>query len=268
MNDIVYAGKHSVTYRVPRHEHDTWEIIYCTGQEGELHFDDFTLPYAVGTIAIIPPFTPHSNVSQKGFTNIHINLDNATLNFHQPLVIQDDGNRSILSVFSGVFFQIYETADQRETLLAAYGNLLAAYLQAYQKSSSLSRIAQEIESHIVRHYADPAYSLDRYLHSLPYNYDYLRKLFQKEMGTTPLHYLNDKRLQTAASMLCSAYNDGNVTEVARQCGFREPLYFSRMFKKKYGMSPSHYYAAKREAMPKAVPGPDPDRMKIMLEETE
>ena len=34
MNDIVYAGKHSVTFRVPRHEHDTWELIYCTGQGG------------------------------------------------------------------------------------------------------------------------------------------------------------------------------------------------------------------------------------------
>ena len=33
MNDIVYAGKHSVTFRVPRHEHDTWELIYCTGQD-------------------------------------------------------------------------------------------------------------------------------------------------------------------------------------------------------------------------------------------
>ena len=55
MNDIVYAGKHSVTFRVPRHEHDTWELIYCTGQGGELRFDDFTLPYAVGTIVVIPP---------------------------------------------------------------------------------------------------------------------------------------------------------------------------------------------------------------------
>ena len=68
MNDIVYAGKHTVTYRVPRHEHDTWELIYCTGQGGELQFDDFTLPYEVGTVVVIPPHTPHANVSQIGFT--------------------------------------------------------------------------------------------------------------------------------------------------------------------------------------------------------
>lgn len=268
MNDIVYVGKHSITYTVPRHQHDTWELIYCTGQEGELHFDDFTLPYRMGSVAVIPPFTPHSNRSQNGFTNIHINLANATLNFHRPMVIQDDGNRSILSVFSGAFFQFYESAEQRETLLSAYGSLLAVYLLAYREASSLSKIVQEIENHIIRHYADPAYALDEYLKSLPYNYDYLRKLFQKELGMTPHKFLNDRRLQTAASMLRSQYNDGNVTEVAHQCGFREPLYFSRMFKKKYGLSPSFYYAAKREAPAQAEPTPDPDRMKIMLEETE
>ena len=180
MNDIVYAGKHTVTYRVPRHEHDTWELIYCTGQGGELQFDDFTLPYEVGTVVVIPPHTPHANVSQIGFTNIYVNLTNATLNFHRPAVVQDDGNRSLLSVFSGVFFQYYGNAEQRETLLAAYGNLLVAYLLAYRKASSLSKIAQEIEGHIVRHYADPGYALDDYLKSLPYNYDYLRKLFQKD----------------------------------------------------------------------------------------
>lgn len=268
MNDIVYAGKHSVTYRVPRHQHDTWELIYCTGQGGELRFDGFTLPYSKGSIAVIPPFTPHSNISQDGFTNIHVNLMNGTLNFSEPLVIQDDGNRSVLSVFSGIYFQFYENAEQRETLLSAYGNLLVAYLLAYRKTSSLSKIAQQIERHIIRHYVDPGYALDDYLKSLPYNYDYLRKLFQKELGMTPLQYLNDKRLQTAASMLRAEYNDGNVTEVARQCGFREPLYFSRMFKKKYGVSPSFYYAEGRKSDPSDAPAPDPDSMKIMLEENE
>ena len=266
MNDIVYAGKHAVTFRVPRHEHDTWELIYCTGQEGELRFDDFSLPYVKGTVAVIPPYTPHSNVSQAGFTNIHVNLADATLNFRRPVVIRDDGNRSILSVFTGIFFQYYENAEQRETLLAAYGNLLAAFLLTYRETSSLSQVVQQIESHIIRHYADPGYALDDYLKSLPYNYDYLRKLFQKEMGMTPHKFLTDRRLQTAAAMLRSQYNDGNVTEVARLCGFREPLYFSRLFKQKYGLSPSFFYAARREAEPRQVS--DPDSMKIMLDETE
>lgn len=81
----------------------------------------------------------------------------------------------------------------------------------------------------------------------------------------PHKYLNDKRLQAAADYLCSIYHEGsNITEISRQCGFREPLYFSRMFKKKYGVSPSHYVELKRtEALHQSL---DPDSQKIMLDE--
>ncbi len=262
MNDILYVGKHSVTYRVPRHEHDSWEFIYCTDGSGELQFDDGTLPYAAGSIAIIPPFVPHANFSTVGFTNIHINMSDMTLHLRRPIIISDDGNKSVLSVFTGVFFQYYENPDQREALLSAYGTLIAAYLLAYHKTSSLSAVVQQIENDIIRNYADPGYALDEYLHTLPYSYDYLRKLFQKEIGMTPHKYLTDKRLQTAASMLCSAYNDGNITQVAHLCGFRESLYFSRMFKKKYGVSPSFYYAERVRSL---KPHPDSDSMKIMMD---
>ena len=262
VNDIVYVGKHSVTYRVPHHEHDSWELIYCTGGSGELQFADFSLPYSVGEIAIIPPFFPHTNLSSAGFTNIHINIVEATLSFHQPFVIVDDSNKSILSAFVGAFFQYYEKADQRQALLSAYGNLIATYILAYQSNSTLSDIVQKIETDITRNYADPAYALDEYLRTLPYSYDYLRKLFQKELGMTPHKYLTDKRLQTAANMLCSVYNVGNITQVAHLCGFRESLYFSRMFKKKYGVSPSYYYETQQKTN---LPNPDADSMKIMLD---
>ena len=35
--------------------------------------------------------------------------------------------------------------------------------------------------------------------------------------------------------------DGSITDIAHLCGFRDPLYFSRMFKKKYNVSPKEYY---------------------------
>ena len=262
MNNIVYVGKHALTYRVPRHEHDSWELIYCTSENGTFCFDDLSLPYSAGDIVIIPPFMPHTNSSQDGFTNIHINMVDTTLSFRHPLVIHDDSNRSVYHAFAGAHFQYYENAEQKDALLSAYGNLIAAYILSYQKASTLTPVVQEIEADITQHYADSAYALDDYLRSLPYNYDYLRKLFQKELGMTPLKFLNDKRLQTAANMLCSVYNDGNITEVSHLCGFREPLYFSRMFKKKYGVSPSYYYAECRKRT--AMPIPDSDSMKIML----
>ncbi|MBR4545659.1 MAG: helix-turn-helix transcriptional regulator [Oscillibacter sp.] len=100
------------------------------------------------------------------------------------------------------------------------------------------------------------------MRGLPFSYDYLRKLFKKEIGVTPHRYLNDLRLQVAAQYLAGNQQGGlNVAEISRLCGFREPLYFSRMFKKKYGMSPTAYSAA---SSGKEREIPDSDSMKIML----
>ena len=265
MNEIVYVGKHSITFNVPHHEHNSWELIYCTNEGGKLIFDDLELPYTSGDVVVIPPNTPHSNTSIKGFTNIHINLDDTILTYKQPIRVHDDSYNSLLNAFSGAFFQYYENADHRQAILSAYGSLIVAYILSYQNTSSFSKVVQKIENDILRNFSDPNYMLDSFIRSLPYSYDYLRKLFQKELGMTPHQFLSDKRLQTAANMLCSEYNDGNISEIAYQCGYREPLYFSRMFKKKYGVSPSVYFSMKRSA-PKEYPN-NSDSQKIMLEDS-
>ena len=85
-------------------------------------------------------------------------------------------------------------------------------------------------------------------------------MFKKETGLTPLQYLTDKRLENAASNLAMSGGRGNISEIAYQCGFSEPLYFSRLFKRKYGVSPRSY--ASKHAVISEVS--HPDGLKIML----
>ena len=66
-------------------------------------------------------------------------------------------------------------------------------------------------------------------------------------------------MENAASTLSTFWGKGNVSETARMCGFSDPLYFSRLFKKKYGVSPRNY------APEPAYPAPaGPDTVKIMV----
>lgn len=81
---------------------------------------------------------------------------------------------------------------------------------------------------------------------------------------TPHKFLTDMRLQTAAESLSSDYADaGSISEIAHMCGFREPLYFSRIFKNKYGVSPSAY----QQNRSGAIAPVDSESMKIMLPTT-
>lgn len=265
MNDIVYAGKHARTYNVSRHAHNSWELVYCTDGDGVFDFGESVMPYKAGDIVVIPPYTPHSNASDGGFTNIHINVTDATLSFKYPVLIKDDSNRFILNAFSAAFFHFYGDPERRHQLLSVHGELIARYILAYRNESPLSKVVEEIESNIITNYPDCNYELDTYLRSFPFSYDYLRKLFKKELGVTPHRYLSDKRLQTAADMLCSDYNESSsITEISRACGFREPLYFSRMFKQKYKVAPSGYQQLCAERSRELTE--DPDSMKIMLDE--
>ena len=160
------------------------------------------------------------------------------------------------NAFNGIL-NVYK--ENRDILMTAYGHLLVGYIRTYQKSPVHSDIVETIRSNIVQNFSDSNYELDKFLRSLPFSYDYLRKLFKKEIGITPHQYLCDKRLMMAAEWLSSAYNDSsNIADVARMCGFTEPLYFSRMFKKKYGISPSFYRIEKTHSKKRL----DPDMIRI------
>ena len=234
MNDITYVGKHTVIYTVSRHAHESWEFVYCTYGSGTFLFDDCSLDYREGDIVIIPPMTPHSNASADGFQNIHIN------------------------------FHFYSDRKETAPLLSVYGDLISCYLVAYRTGTTLTPIVAQIENNIISNYADCTYELDAYLHSLPFSYDYLRKLFQKELGVTPHRYLTDKRLKMAAELLISDANAGarTIADIAPLCGFHDPLYFSKMFKKKYGTAPRYYLESRLSS---TVPEQDSERMKVRLD---
>ena len=61
------------------------------------------------------------------------------------------------------------------------------------------------------------------------------KLFQENMATTPIRYLNRYRLEKARELLLNTEN--SVTEIAHHCGFDSPAYFSDQYRKTYGESP-------------------------------
>jgi len=63
-------------------------------------------------------------------------------------------------------------------------------------------------------------------------------IFSEVTGTTPIKYQNDIRLKTSCEMLSSTQYP--ISEIAIKCGFSDPLYYSRVFKKKYGVSPTDY----------------------------
>lgn len=68
---------------------------------------------------------------------------------------------------------------------------------------------------------------------------YLQMVFA-QVGTTPSRFLLARRLEAAAARLRQLYRPCSITAVALECGFNDISYFSRSFRRRFGVSPSRY----------------------------
>ncbi|MEG2015178.1 MAG: AraC family transcriptional regulator [Clostridia bacterium] len=242
MNEICYVGKHLITHSVLMHNHDDLELIYCTSGNGKFVFNnDYELQYETGDVVMIPPHVTHSNYSTAGFTNIHMKMKNPTFVSNIAKKVTDNSEHHLLSAFSTAFFYYMNNTNSKDLIIQATGELIASYITAFQDNIVLSKATDAIKNDILTNFLNCSYQLDTCIKSLSFNYDYLRKLFQREMGVTPHNYLVSLRMQNATQLLACKYpSEHNISEIAQMSGFFDPLYFSRIFKNKYGCSPMKY----------------------------
>lgn len=68
-----------------------------------------------------------------------------------------------------------------------------------------------------------------------YSRSHFSRLFTKYLGVSPEEYLISLRIEKSANLLCEGEN--SVKEVSLRCGFKDPNYFCKVFRKKMGYSP-------------------------------
>lgn len=87
-------------------------------------------------------------------------------------------------------------------------------------------------------------SIDRYIKENGYKRNSFFRDFKKEIGFSPLRYLSNIRIENAKQMLI--YTDLSIASIAEEIGYTNPLYFSKIFHKYTGVSPSLYRTENRK----------------------
>ncbi len=99
-------------------------------------------------------------------------------------------------------------------------------------------LAENAKDFVARNFQKPDLSvedLSSFLHVSP---TYFSTVFKRETGMNFVAYLTESRLQKALAMLNGT--DDKTYIIAEKVGYTEPNYFSYVFKKKFGVSPSKY----------------------------
>jgi len=75
-----------------------------------------------------------------------------------------------------------------------------------------------------------------------YSEKYIGQLFKKSTGLSIKEYVNAKRLDRAETLLCET--NLSVTSLSLSVGYNNVTYFNRLFKERFGLSPSEYRKTK------------------------
>lgn len=123
--------------------------------------------------------------------------------------------------------------------------MVQEYCDLVQRHSlrSYSPLVQKVINHITFN-LNTALSLKSLAAMCYISPSYLSNLFKQETGGTLTDYINTQRINRAAHCLCSS--DANIATVAERVGILDVNYFTKMFKKTLGTTPTQYRREHRE----------------------
>lgn len=152
---------------------------------------------------------------------------------------------TVTRIFERLIFHYALRTSFRELILCAD---LISFLTEIGKLAQIDRVAniderlRPVVLKMNKQYAEEI-DLDAYADMVGLSRGRFLHLFKEIMGVSPYAYVLDLRLSCAAELLLSS--DDPVSEIAFSVGFSDPLYFSRLFKKKHHQSPEHFRRGKR-----------------------
>ena len=117
-------------------------------------------------------------------------------------------------------------------------------VQDKRTDTTRSFVSRAIE-YVYANYAREDISVDSVCSYLGVSAAYFSTVFKRETGKTFINFLTDYRMERAVELLIERNEKTYV--IARQVGYSDPNYFSYVFKKQFGMSPSKYKSQRTES---------------------
>lgn len=237
---------------------DEYVLIFCTGGNGWCQINDHLWNIREGNVLIIPVGTPHcygahevapwtiywSHFAGDGADQL---INKLGVSPEHPLLETDEIIR-ITECFEGMLGDIqhvnstddypYETL----LLLSSAQTLILSILLASRKFSESNskhvetRVFQSI-SYMKANIAQ-TFTLEQLADNVNMSSSHYSALFKRQIHNSPIAFFNNLKMQRACELFNA--NQHNISRVANQLGFEDSYYFSRIFKKIVGASPSEY----------------------------
>lgn len=230
-------------------------LIYCTEGKGWYHIHDKTYQVEKNQYIIIPPHVPYSFEADEGtpWTIYWIHFQGKLVNsFLSPnpspqIILSDERSRQQVRI--RLFEETYNSFAMGYTkeYLAYSSMCLYTFLSTFIFQEQFRHIGAPNHNELsfsmrviyyLQEHVETNLTLSDLAEYFNYSESHFSTLFQKETGTSPIHYFTRLKIQKACQYI--ELTDMKLNEIAMRLGFEEQAYFSRVFTKVMGISPSAY----------------------------
>lgn len=164
-------------------------------------------------------------ISQTAFGKKHPVVDNINvIGFEKYFDILEIQNTAVYSQCRAIGKLVY---------------LLSYYIEHFPcKSNDNNNYTIMARNYIEKNYHNPEFSVQDVAKHIKIDRTYLYRLFKKETDMSVIDYINNCRIRKAQTMLID--KNISVKDVAYSVGFTDQMYFSKVFKKISGKTPTEY----------------------------
>ena len=174
------------------------------------------------------------------------NVKNFLKQHHIPLqqrVIYTGTSLEYQNLFKQMILELQTCRIGYEEMLVLHLSQLILMIERklLERNPAISTFVQEeieyARAYFTEHYNE-IINIEEYAHSRSMSTSWFIRNFKQLTGNTPMQYILNIRINNAQLLLETT--DYNVTEISEIIGYDNPLYFSRLYKKQKGVSPSEY----------------------------
>ena len=236
-------GKADYKHRFKEHSHKFYEVLIYLEGKGKICTSKGEYFFTPGTIAIIPPGTKHSTLSDENFETIYVNGDLCQLFGIEEVTVFKDNQRGEGRLLATM---MYNNRLEKGEFLSC---LCSSYMQFIMKNlkieDEITLAVNKIICYIMENYHDSNLNVNELLTESRYAKDYIRSHFKRITDKTPIEFLTQARIEYASLLIENYANSLSLTEIAERCGYTDYVYFSKKFKQITGHSPRSFMQSLR-----------------------
>jgi AraC-like DNA-binding protein len=221
------------------HQHIPWELVYVIEGEIQCPIGDEVYDAQPGVLLLTPPKTVHYEICPTDWSCYYTMID-VPVAHPWPRVYHDDSNGTFGKLCSTLVLEYgRQTPDRDEMLGLILGqlDLLLRRTYSHRQLSSGERLIQDAERYIEEHFMQRITTLDL-ADQVGVSSSYVRRLFLRLRGRTPMAYLQALRVQHALTLIRNT--NAGLDVIAIMCGYDSASHMSRHVKRTTGKSPGAF----------------------------